>query len=827
MWRISKTKLRVKAGLRSGAFLSALGLLVMTSSAGWTASPRAPIPEGVYFHRFAASVYGAEAVWTNPAALALYATPTTLFMFDYRDPGFGDDRGLTLSSKSMGYSYRKLSSLGFGQDYSEHIFALAQGGKTGISTGLSYRLASSGPGIYNNRHFWNVGIIYRDKPGWTLGAVFSNLNRGRINGERSAMEQLYSLSVRPLSDASLTLSGELAVATTENLKQGEFRLGAEGEPMQGLKLYGSWREGDNFELGVRLNFTQSFIGGQSRHDRSADVRSATSYIGFIADRQPSITPVKHRELLVGLAGRIEENPTQPIFGRRRIAFADYILALYRAAVDESIGAVRLNVGPNSLSWGQTQEIKAALENLRSAGKPVRVYLREPSNRNYYLACSADQILLAPVGYLGLTGLRVEQTFYAGTLEKIGISVDVERIGDYKTAPEALTNRGPSQANEDMMNRILDNLYDQFVSEIAQARSMTQGKTRELIDQGPLTSVEAEEAGLVDELIYPDQLERKTAPGISGKVGLVDYVSEKYVREEWAPRPVIALVVAEGDIGDSPADGGAMVRGSISPQSMGRAFKQVKSERRVRGVTLRVNSPGGSALASDLIYRQTIKAREFGPLTVSMSGVAASGGYYISAAADKIFANPATITGSIGIFALKPDLSGLHEKIGLNKRFYSRGKHSGIFSTSGPFSDSERARLKSGLRSFYDRFLQVASGGRGLTTDSVDQLGQGRVWTGAEAKRNGLVDTLGGLWQSISATAAAAGLKDFEIKRFPKKQTLISFGSNPLLDPFIGILSLVFGNGRGLLGGGAPSSVTFLNQPPAGYYMRLPFDLSVE
>ena len=822
-----RTEFTFKSRAASGVFLGALAWVLVNPGAGLAASPRAPIPEGVYFHRFASSVYGPEAVWINPAVLALYDTPTALFMFDYRDPGFGDDRGLALASRSVGYSNRKLSNLSSGQDYSEHIFALAHGGKTGFSTGLSYRLASSGPGIYNNRHFWNFGLIYRDKPSWSLGAVFSNLNRGRINGQRSAMEQLYSLSVRPLLNASLTLSGELAVSTTQNFKQGVFRLGAEGEPIQGLKLYGSWREGDDFELGVRVNFTRSFVGGQSRHDNAADVRSATSYVGFITDRQRSITPAKQRELLVGLSGRIEENPTQPVFGRRRVAFADYILALYHAAVDESIGAVRLVVGPNSLSWGQTQEIKAALENLSGAGKLVRVYLHGPSNRNYYLACSADEILLAPAGFLGLTGLRAEQTFYAGTLEKIGISVDGERIGDYKAATESWMNRGPSQANQEMMNRILDNLYDQFVSEISRARSLTGEQTQELIDRGPYTSAEAKQAGLVDELIYPDQLERKTIPGISGKVGLIDYISEKYIRDEWTARPVIALVVAEGDIGDSPPDGGSLVRGTISPQSMARAFRQVKSERRVKGVTMRINSPGGSALASDLIYRQTVKAREFGPLNVSMSGVAASGGYYISAAADKIFANPATITGSSGIFALKPDLSGLHEKIDLHKRFYSRGKNSGIFSLSGPFSDSERARLKSGLRAFYDRFLQVASGGRGLTPDSVDQLGQGRVWTGSEARGNGLVDSLGGLWQSISATADAAGLKEFEVKRYPKNKTLISFGSNPLLDPFRGLISLVFGTGRGILGGAPRSPATFLDQPPSGYFMRLPFDLSVE
>ncbi|MFQ5607187.1 MAG: hypothetical protein ACE5GA_04510 [Candidatus Zixiibacteriota bacterium] len=346
----------------------ALAALTLGAPDGRSASPRALPPEGVHFHRFAASVLGTEAVWTNPAALAKYPPPTALLMFDYRDPGFGDDRGLALSSGPLGYSYRKLTELSKGEDFSEHIFALSHGAKSSLSFGLSYRLASSGPGIYNNRHSWNLGVLYQDKPGWSLAAVFSNLNRGRISGQRSAMEQLYSLAIRPIATARLTINGELAVSTTQNINQGTFRLGAEGEPVEGLKLYGAWDEEDNFELGVRVNFTRSFVGGQSRHDNDAGVRSATSYVGFLSALQRSITKPKRRELRVAINGRIEENPTQPVFGGRRLAFADYILSLYRAAADESIGAVRLAVGRNSLSWGQTQEIKSALEFLKAGGE---------------------------------------------------------------------------------------------------------------------------------------------------------------------------------------------------------------------------------------------------------------------------------------------------------------------------------------------------------------------------------------------------------------------------------------------------------------------------
>ncbi|HSG99364.1 MAG TPA: S49 family peptidase, partial [candidate division Zixibacteria bacterium] len=470
-----------------------------------------------------------------------------------------------------------------------------------------------------------------------------------------------------------------------------------------------------------------------------------------------------RALRLGVAGRIEENPTQPVFGRRKIAFLDYVLALRRAATDESVGKVYLTLGANSLNWAQAQEIRSALEQLSALGKSVTVYLAEPSNRNYFLACSADKIILAPVGYLGLTGLYAELTFVGGTLEKLGVKVDGERIGEHKTAPEFFTNREPSEANKAYVNRLLDEIYDQFVAAIAVGRGLSPERVREIIDKGPLTSREALEAGLVDVLAYPDEVKKRVPDLDLPVVSLRDYLFEEPFTEDWIKPPVVAVVVAEGEIRKGAADGAPLSEGSVSAAGVGQGFSQARATPGVRGIAFRVNSPGGSALESDLIYRQADLARERLPLNVSLGGVAASGGYYIAAPGRRVFASPATITGSIGIYALKPDFSGLYEKIELGKYSAQRGENAGIFSPSKPFSDSERERLSSGLQAFYQRFIQVVGENRGLAVDSVDALGRGRVWTGREALRVGLVDSLGGLWEAIAATAADAGLEEFEVR----------------------------------------------------------------
>ncbi len=821
----------------------ALTCLVTASAPSLSlATPRIFFPEGVHFQRFAASVSGAEAIWTNPAGLGVYKTPTALLMADYREPSLAKDWGFATSTGGFGYSYRKLNNISGAQDYKEHIFAIGHGGNGGFSFGLSYRNVKEGPTLLNKRHTWNLGVLYRSSPSWSLGATWSNLNKGKIANIESAVEQVYGLAYRPFKDSRLTLNGEMSLSHKQNIGDAVFRLGASGSPTRGIILYGSWDENKSVELGVRVNFERSFVGGQSRHSSDNNFRSATGYFGTVADKQLSVTS-KKRSLRVGVAGAIQENPLQTVFGRKKLAFFDYISSLYRAAADESIADVLLTVGPNNLSWAQTQEIKAAIEVIKSSGKKVYIYLSSASNRNYYLACSADKIIIPPASYVSLTGLRVELSFYAKALDKIGVTMEAEKIGAYKTATEQWMESEPSPENREMTNRWLGDLYDQLVDGIATARNFPTEKVETIIDAGPYTSPEALDIGLVDILAYPDEISKKLKGLTPSVIGLRDYLHEAEFSDTWGTQPAIAVVVAEGEISASPTGGDPTLRANITPAGMSRGFAQALSNPNVKGLTLRVNSPGGSALASDLIYRQSQLAKDARPLTVSMSGVAASGGYYISAASNSVFASPATITGSIGIFALKPDLSGLYHKIGVNKVYIKKGKNSDFYSLARPFGEQERKKVRSGLRALYQRFTEIAGKERGLSPDSVNSLGEGRVWTGREAKAVGLVDELGGLWESVNATALEAGIEDYRVEIYPRRKTLFSFGGNPLFAPLRALRRLIsfipgLGNESLKLDETTEAALNdLLSAAESGsgvgsgfdtkYLMRLPYDLSIE
>jgi signal peptide peptidase SppA len=832
--RVASSRLTLLVGL-SCAIVCSLG-------SHSKATPRIFFPDGVYFQRFAASVSGAEAIWTNPAGLGVYKTPTALLMADYRDPSFAKDWGFASVASGFGYSYRKLKNFSAGRDYKEHIFAVGHGGNGGFSVGLSYRYVKEGAPLLNNRNTWNVGALYRTNPLWSLGATWSNLNKSKVGGIESAIEQVYGLAVRPMKSSRLTLNAEIALSRKQSIGDAVLRLGATGSPVSGIDLYGSWDENDAYEFGVRVNFERSFVGGQSRHSSSDNFRSATGYFGTVADKQESVAGRK-RSLRIGVAGSIRENPLQTVFGRKKLAFFDYIASLYRAAKDESIGDVLLTVGTNSLSWAQTQEIKAAIDHIRAAGKEVNVYLGSASNRNYYLACAADKVIIPPASYVSLTGLRVELSFYAKTLAKIGVTMEAEKIGAYKTAPEQWMESEPSPENREMTNRWLGDLYEQLVVGISEARNFPTEKVQNIIDNGPYTSLEALDNGLVDILAYPDEISKKLKGLSSRSIGLRDYLRESESTDRWGTPPAIAIVVAEGEISASPSGGDPTLRANITPAGMRQGFAQALSNRNVKGLTLRVNSPGGSALASDLIYRQTQLAKQTRPLIVSMSGVAASGGYYISAAASSVFADPATITGSIGIFALKPDLSGLYHKLGINKVYIKKGRNSDFYSMARPFGEQERLKVRAGLRALYQRFTEIAGEERGLSSDSVDALGEGRVWTGREAKAIGLVDELGGLWESVRATAVEAGVEDYRVEIYPKRKTLFSFGGNPLFAPLRTLRRLI----SFLPGLGSESirlneaTETTLNDllsnserfgssggvNDTDYLMRLPYDLSIE
>jgi protease-4 len=360
----------------------------------------------------------------------------------------------------------------------------------------------------------------------------------------------------------------------------------------------------------------------------------------------------------------------------------------------------------------------------------------------------------------VSGLAAEVTFFRRTLDKLGVQAEFEGVGKYKNAPNQFTEDSFTGPHREQTEALVDSLYGQYVAGIASSRNKTAQEVRALVDQGPYDGQSALKAGLVDELIYRDELDKRLkhaerlAPG-------------RYVRAArgfgFDGRAKVALVYAVGTIVPGKSGSGPFSGGLVGSETLARVIREARDDEQVRAIVLRVDSPGGSGTASDVIWREVVLARKVKPVVVSMGDVAASGGYYIAMNGDAIVAEPGTITGSIGVFSGKFNLRGLYDKIGLTKEIVARGRNATIFSDYQPWSAEEKARMRSLMTSFYADFIAKAASGRKKTVEEIDRVAQGRVWTGAEALKVGLVDRLGGLEVALAVARERAKIgKDEEL-----------------------------------------------------------------
>ncbi|MEW5796260.1 MAG: signal peptide peptidase SppA [Candidatus Zixiibacteriota bacterium] len=795
-----------------------LSFLLITSAYGSDDSRRIPLPEGVFYYRPAATTYGLESAWNNPAGLGRTGMTGFEIMADYYAGDYFKSWGTVFYRDGAATAVRHVDNPA-GEDYDEWLASLGLKLGQTLNVGTSYRYFRKGPGIYNNRHLWNLGFATQGMGSFAVGAVFSNLNRGRVDGERTATEQRYSLGYRPLGQV-LTVAADVFLSSRQNLSEAEFVYHAELIPTPGLYV-NSWVDSDgNFQIGLRANLLKYFVGSHSRFDKAGHNGRTTMFVGATNMRQASLIPENPRRLDLTISGTVAENPPQPIFGPRSVPFLSLITDIYRAADDRSIGAMKLNLDRLALGMGQAQELRDALQNFRSRGKRIICHLGAPNNLGYYVASAADSILIPPVSQLQLVGLRAELTFWAGTLEKVGARIELLRVGEYKSAPEAYTRESSSDENREQINALLDDLFEQFVAAIADGRGLSADSVRHMIDRGPFTSDEALRYGLVDGLCYRDLVARNYFAGLPS-ISFRRYQSDTLVNDSWQPTPVIAVVVADGEITqDSGNDGWPEPSSSVRPRPMAQAFERAWRNPEVAGIVLRVNSPGGWALAGEEIHRAAAKAAETKPLMVSMANVAASGGYYIATPSRRLFVNPATVTGSIGIYGGKLDLSGLYEKIKLGKELYTRGQYAGMLSTMRPFLPEEREKYQSHLQAFYDHFVSLVSTSRRLTEDSVDQLARGRVWTGRQAVACGLADQTGGIKPALDHLAAEIGLERYRVEIYPQKRPLFLLPGASLWKQVMAMLS---GKGNSPEG-----ELPLLPVSTEGAILaRMPFDLSIE
>jgi protease-4 len=471
-----------------------------------------------------------------------------------------------------------------------------------------------------------------------------------------------------------------------------------------------------------------------------------------------------------------------VFGRKQ-TLRGFLDALDRAGGDPRVKGIYARFGGDTIGIAKGQEVRDAIRAFRAKGKFAIAFGDSfgefgGGTRPYYIATAFDEIWLQPMGSVGLIGLRSETPFFRGTLDKLGIVPQFEHREEYKTAANSLTETGMTAPQREEVESLLGSVSEQVVRGIAEARGLKEDEVRSLIDRGPFFADDAKAAKLVDRIGYRDEAVARARERAGSGAELVS--AARYLDGAGKPHdsgPKIALIYGTGLITAGEGDSASLLGGSeMSARELGRAFRQAAADKDVRAILFRIDSPGGSAVASETIWREVARARERGkPVIVSMGEVAGSGGYYVAAPADKIVAEPATLTGSIGVLAGKVVIAGLMQKLGITADTVERGANAGMFSALQEFSPRARQRLDAFLDLTYRGFKERVAQGRHLSADAVEAVAKGRVWSGEEAKTKGLVDELGGYDVALRLAKAAAGIaadKPFRLAVFPRQKATI-------------------------------------------------------
>ena len=488
--------------------------------------------------------------------------------------------------------------------------------------------------------------------------------------------------------------------------------------------------------------------------------------------------------------------------------------LNEAKADKEVKAVWLRIEDLELGRGKVNEVRSAIAAIRKAGKPVYAELVSADTGAYLVASACDFIYMPSSGDLALPGVRLEMMFYKGLLDKLGLKYEMLHMGKFKGAAEPMTRTTMSEPLRESLQSIVDDTYDHMVETIAKDRHLPDYTVKSLIDQGLFCAADAKDAGLIDEVIYADEFEKSLAERLKLSKVDVDAAYKKKQAEDYSGlggfmklmeafsggkksergggnKQKIAIVYAVGEIIEGKSSSSFLGESALGSTTMVEALNKAFDDPKVAAVVLRVDSPGGSATASDLIWHATMNRKK--PMVASMGNVAGSGGYYITMGAKKIYAEPATITGSIGVLGGKLVTEGLYDKLGLSTEVVSRGKNSGILTSASPFSPDERKIWLRYMEQTYHEFVSKAAQGRHMDYEKLEALAQGRVYTGRQAKKLGLIDEVGTLKDAIAEAKKLAGLKadaDVDFLVLPEPKSFIEQllgGDGPELDDFTAVL----------------------------------------
>ncbi len=630
----------------------------------------------------------------------------------------------------------------------------------------------------------DAGITARPTDWLSLAMVLRDLTNPVWAGLPLQRRWEFEIGVKPLASGRLAFA--LGISVGERRQDLGPRAVLQGEPWPGFTLFAdaTWLRRDldsgdgverrvddvRFTVGLRLDFERvgigaAFVGGAP--GLTGGVAAGVSVSMRISgDRYPTVNRDRKRVLLVDLGDGVDARTHW-----RRLS------VLHGAARQRGVRAVLVKIG-DGLGWGVSEEVRRAFAAIRKRGKKVIVYLYASTAQGYYMALAADRILLFPGGGLRFAGLVSIRMYFKKVLDKLGIRAQIFRYGEYKSAPEAFTAEGPSEAASKVRDALLDDFVGRFYAALAtrpKIRSVV--RARQVLAKGPFNAKEALALGLVDKLVFPDKVPDEVHKILGRQLNIEPPPKKPRKPRDWGLAPVVAVVAVEGDIVDGDSRTLPLLgRRLAGARTLIKLLGALAAEARVKAVVLRVDTGGGSALGSEAIWRTVQQLAKLKPVVASLGNVAASGGYFVAAPAKIIYAEPSCVTGSIGIFAGKADLSGLLAKVGIGVDIKKRGGAlAGVESPYRPYTPAQEAALKKKLRYYYLRFVDAVAAGRKKLGKraKVLPLAAGRVWSGAQARKRGLVDRAGGLYEAVQAARKLGGLREGDGHRvvvLPRPQT---------------------------------------------------------
>ncbi|MGH1364611.1 MAG: signal peptide peptidase SppA [Calditrichia bacterium] len=508
----------------------------------------------------------------------------------------------------------------------------------------------------------------------------------------------------------------------------------------------------------------------------AGVFYGSLFSGFSSE-SPPLSRDSFLELTISgpVAERSIDDPFAETLGSAQpLSLQDMLQALRKAKMDDRIKGVLLRPAALSMGWGKVQELRNALLDFKESEKPIYAYVEAVANKDYYLASVADTIAGIRTGFMFVNGFLSQPSFLKETLSKVGVEADFVAHGKYKNAPDGYTRESMSDAQREVTNAILDEFYGTFVSTLSESRNISESKVKSLVDKGFFSVEEALKQGLVDTAMYYEEVKGllKSTHGKRLKfTSLGRYKRVPYSSFDVTPDNEIAVIYGVGTI----VIGGVKqyADGLITSEGMAKSIREAADDDDIKAIVLRIDSPGGSGTASDVIWREVVEAKKKKPVVASVSDLAASGGYYIAMAADSIIAEPGSIVGSIGVFAGKFSMKQTYEKIGMNIETLRRGRNADIFSSTSKFSPEQRQIIRGFVMEFYQDFISKVAEGRDMSIEDVDAIAQGRVWTGRQGLEIGLVDKLGDFSDAVDTAKRLAELPVDEpvlLKSYPELES---------------------------------------------------------